>query len=216
MVKVEMNENSCFGAIEAWGRGIEKIARECQNHAIKPPLYDSELSGLMLTFRANPDHIARAGSYAPKKPHGKGLGDGLGDPGKRATQEMTGTTSETTSETTQETTPKTTLKHATKAESRGQKRVPPAGDSSAEKASGGLGKGLGERLGNGFGERLGESAQTKVLRLISANPTITIVELSKQLGISTTAIEKTLKRLKAREVLRRVGSARSGHWEVLI
>ena len=45
------------GYIESWGRGIEKINRECHEHDIDPPLYDSSMSGLMLTFRANPQHL---------------------------------------------------------------------------------------------------------------------------------------------------------------
>lgn len=39
------------GYIESWGRGIEKILRECQKHGIPIPIFDSSLSGLMLTFR---------------------------------------------------------------------------------------------------------------------------------------------------------------------
>jgi len=41
------------GYIESWGRGIEKIRRECREHDIEPPVYDFEMSGLMLTFHAN-------------------------------------------------------------------------------------------------------------------------------------------------------------------
>lgn len=42
------------GYIESWGRGIEKIARECREHDISPPTFDVALSGLMVTFQANP------------------------------------------------------------------------------------------------------------------------------------------------------------------
>ena len=45
------------GYIEAWGRGIEKIRRECREHDIEPPVYDFGMSGLMLTFHANPEHL---------------------------------------------------------------------------------------------------------------------------------------------------------------
>ena len=45
------------GYIESWGRGIEKINRECSEHGIAPPLYDCSMSGLMLTFMANPEHV---------------------------------------------------------------------------------------------------------------------------------------------------------------
>jgi len=42
------------GYIESWGRGIEKIQRECREHGIEPPVYDFDMAGLMLTFRADP------------------------------------------------------------------------------------------------------------------------------------------------------------------
>lgn len=46
------------GYIESWGRGIEKMANECQSHGIQPPVYDFGMSGLMLTFHANPAQLA--------------------------------------------------------------------------------------------------------------------------------------------------------------
>lgn len=70
-------------------------------------------------------------------------------------------------------------------------------------------------LGEGLGEGLGDSPQSRILQLIRGRPTISIIELSRQLEISTTAVEKSLKRLKTKGLLQRVGSARSGHWEVL-
>ncbi len=45
------------GYIEAWGRGIEKIAHECREHGIAPPVYDFGMAGLMLTFRANREQV---------------------------------------------------------------------------------------------------------------------------------------------------------------
>ncbi len=48
------------GYIESWGRGIEKIRRECREYDIPPPVYDFEMSGLMLTFHANPQHLVAA------------------------------------------------------------------------------------------------------------------------------------------------------------
>jgi ATP-dependent DNA helicase RecG len=49
------------GYIESWGRGIEKIRRARRTHGVEPPLYDFEMAGLMLTFRANPAHLPVAG-----------------------------------------------------------------------------------------------------------------------------------------------------------
>jgi ATP-dependent DNA helicase RecG len=45
------------GYIESWGRGIEKIQRECREQGIEPPVYDFGMAGLMLTFRADPAHL---------------------------------------------------------------------------------------------------------------------------------------------------------------
>jgi ATP-dependent DNA helicase RecG len=49
------------GYIEAWGRGIEKIARECRELGIDPPHYDYSMSGLQLIFKANPEHLRKWG-----------------------------------------------------------------------------------------------------------------------------------------------------------
>lgn len=40
-----------------WGRGIEKINRECREHGVEPPAYDFGMAGLMVTFHANPFHL---------------------------------------------------------------------------------------------------------------------------------------------------------------
>ena len=69
--------------------------------------------------------------------------------------------------------------------------------------------GLGERLG----ERLGES-QNKILNLISRDKFISIPKLSKELKISTTAVEKNIAVLKKKGLLKRVGGAKGGHWVV--
>lgn len=46
------------GYIEAWGRGIQKIQRECREHGIAAPLYDFGMAGVMVTFRAAAAHVA--------------------------------------------------------------------------------------------------------------------------------------------------------------
>ena len=42
------------GYVESWGRGIEKIHRECEEYGAPPPLFDYDASGLMLTISADP------------------------------------------------------------------------------------------------------------------------------------------------------------------
>ncbi len=49
------------GYIESWGRGIEKIHRECLEWGIAEPDYDYSMTGLMLSFEANSEQISTAG-----------------------------------------------------------------------------------------------------------------------------------------------------------
>ena len=68
------------GYIESWGRGIEKINRECRTHDVEPPIYDYGMSGLMLTFHANRQHLKAArGEAADRGRLGKKAGDGVGE-----------------------------------------------------------------------------------------------------------------------------------------
>ena len=46
-------------------------------------------------------------------------------------------------------------------------------------------------------------------------PTITIPEIANNLGITTRAIEKQLKQLREKNIIRRIGGAKGGSWEVL-
>ena len=68
---------------------------------------------------------------------------------------------------------------------------------------------LGERLG----KRLGETEE-KILALIAGDKSIAIPVMAERLGISTTAVEKHLKKLKEKGAIERVGSARGGSWRV--
>jgi ATP-dependent DNA helicase RecG len=52
--------------------------------------------------------------------------------------------------------------------------------------------------------------QKKILILIKNKPTITIQELSQSIGISATAIDKNLMRLKEKRIIRRVGNKKMG------
>jgi ATP-dependent DNA helicase RecG len=67
------------GYIEAWGRGIEKILRECKEHGTDPPIYDYRMSGLMLTFRANPAHLQDAAQEITRDRVGEKVGIKVGE-----------------------------------------------------------------------------------------------------------------------------------------
>ena len=80
----------------------------------------------------------------------------------------------------------------------------------AEKTNKRLGEGLGEKLGVKLGEN-----EEKVLRCIIADKFATIDSISKSVEVSTTAVENNLAKLKGKGMIRRIGPAKSGHWEVL-
>ncbi|MFW6048444.1 MAG: winged helix-turn-helix transcriptional regulator [Candidatus Natronoplasma sp.] len=55
----------------------------------------------------------------------------------------------------------------------------------------------------------------KILELMDENPYISKREMSEEIGISTTAIDKNISTLKKKGLLKRVGPARGGHWEII-
>ncbi len=65
-----------------------------------------------------------------------------------------------------------------------------------------------------MGEKLGEN-EIKILESISSNPDVTIKQLSEALQISTTAVENNIKKLKEKNLLKRVGPPKGGHWEII-
>ena len=138
------------GYIESWGRGIEKINRECGEHGIDPPVYDTGMSGLMLTFQANPEHLI----------------EGLGEAGATSILE--------------------------------------------EK----VGEKVGKKVGENAGKRLTRNQQ-QILELLRQHPHMAARELARQVGISSRKIEQNIARLKELQLLKRIGPARGGHWEVL-
>jgi len=64
------------------------------------------------------------------------------------------------------------------------------------------------------GERVGEN-EAKIFNLISRDNRITYVELSTKLNITEKSVYKNIKTLKKKGLLKRVDSAKGGHWEVI-
>ncbi|GAB6272842.1 MAG: hypothetical protein STSR0003_26940 [Smithella sp.] len=69
---------------------------------------------------------------------------------------------------------------------------------------------MAERLVEGLAEN-----QQKILILVAHNPYISKKAMSKEIGISTTAIDKNLTVLQQRGLLHRIDPASGGHWEVI-
>jgi ATP-dependent DNA helicase RecG len=74
---------------------------------------------------------------------------------------------------------------------------------------------LGERLGDKLGDKLGDN-QKLILEAIQNNPKISLSQLSSLIGISQTAVENNISKLKSFGLLKRTGSSKRGNWEVLL
>ncbi len=59
-------------------------------------------------------------------------------------------------------------------------------------------------------------SQQKIVRLVEKNPEISIKEMAEHIGVSTTAIDKNIATLKEKNIIRRVGGAKHGSWEIIL
>ncbi len=82
-----------------------------------------------------------------------------------------------------------------------------------------VGEKVGEKVSRKGGqkrwvEKLAES-QKKILELIKINPKISKKEMLNRIGINTTAIDKNIEKLKQKGLLKRIGPAKGGYWEII-
>lgn len=74
---------------------------------------------------------------------------------------------------------------------------------------------IGEEGGQEGGQKEEERTIDTILRLIKANPYITRKALVETVGISSSAIQKHINRLKADHTIIRHGGDRGGYWEII-
>ena len=75
--------------------------------------------------------------------------------------------------------------------------------------------GIGQEGGQKGGQKEEERTIDTILRLIKANPYITRNALVETVGISSSAIQKHINRLKADHTIIRHGGDRGGYWEII-
>lgn len=75
-------------------------------------------------------------------------------------------------------------------------------------------KGSHEKVGEKVGEHLTKN-QNLILNFIQLNQNISANELSMQVGISKRKIEENIHKLKDIGLLKRIGPAKGGHWQVV-
>jgi len=71
-----------------------------------------------------------------------------------------------------------------------------------------------EREFKKLGENVGEN-EAKIFNLISQDKNITYVELANKLNITEKSVYKNIEKLKKKGLLKRIGPAKGGHWEVI-
>ena len=64
-------------------------------------------------------------------------------------------------------------------------------------------------------EKTREKTREKVIDLIKNNPKITTAELAEILEITVKGIEWNLVKLKEKGIIKRIGPAKGGYWEVI-
>ena len=70
------------------------------------------------------------------------------------------------------------------------------------------------KVGEKVGEKLSQNQQS-IIEAIIHNPYVSARELSEIVGISSRKIEENIKKLKAQGVVKRLGPAKGGYWEIV-
>jgi predicted HTH transcriptional regulator len=65
-------------------------------------------------------------------------------------------------------------------------------------------------------EKSTEKSSEKVLKILKNTPALSAREVADRLELSPRAVEKQIAKLREKGLLRRVGPAKGGHWEVLL
>ena len=81
----------------------------------------------------------------------------------------------------------------------------------------GINGGINDSINDGINGRMSsiESRHIKIIDLIKSNPTITLPEIQSNLDISESTLERDIATLKKQNKVKRVGSRKTGYWELL-
>jgi predicted HTH transcriptional regulator len=80
----------------------------------------------------------------------------------------------------------------------------------------GLSNGLSNELSNGLSNELSNSTTQLIFNMIKQDPYITRKELSRTTGVSDTAVQKHIKKLKFLNKIKREGpERRGGYWSII-
>ncbi len=68
---------------------------------------------------------------------------------------------------------------------------------------------------NGGGNGVNNDVERKILALIGDDNKISLKELATKIGIPGRTLDRIITSMKGKGIIKRVGSARSGHWEIV-
>ena len=74
---------------------------------------------------------------------------------------------------------------------------------------------VGKDVGLNVGINVGLKRTEQILNLIKENNTITAEEMASIFNVTERTIDRDLSSLKKAEKIKRIGSKKSGHWEIL-
>ncbi|MBP5576810.1 MAG: winged helix-turn-helix transcriptional regulator [Treponema sp.] len=66
-----------------------------------------------------------------------------------------------------------------------------------------------------FGEKVRRKSSEIILELLKENPKLSAKKLSEKIGITSRAVEKQLASLAEKGFIKRIGSPKGGHWELV-
>ena len=219
------------GMIEAWGRGIRRIAHACETAGNPAPEWKIEPGGgLWLEFsystayRRTADLLAKQASADEAEQKRRVPGESRVGPGGtiEATTQETGHTTQETEATTQETGRTTQEIQGTTQEDDGTTtqetghttqetgRTTQEIQGTTQEDDGTTTQETGHTT-----QETEATTQERILALIEAEPEITRRLLAERVGITPDGVKYHLDKLRAAGVIRHVGATRAGRWEVL-
>ena len=223
------------GYIETWGRGIQKICNACTELGAEKPRYELLGTGLRVHFAA-----LKSALFEETQEQGEnGLGENIVETSPKTSpktsQKILMLIRENNTISTREMAnliginrrnimrniselQKTGILHRVGSSQKGHWEITESATEIPQKQDENSGDRLGEKLGENsddwLGEKLGENRMT-IIRCLIQNPSISTRRLAELLGMSTTAMEKNIKWLKDNGIIRHIGPAKGGRWEVM-
>ncbi len=80
----------------------------------------------------------------------------------------------------------------------------------------GIHDGINDGINEGINLEKFRPNERKILQCIGNPPKITIKELSEEIGVSTSTVDRKIEKLKEKGALERVGSKKTGYWKLNI